>query len=125
MEHRSAGDELETGLRPWGSWHVIDASQGYKVKRIHVMPGKRLSYQIHAHRSEHWVVLYGVATAIIDDVSHVIGPGHSIDVPLGCRHRLCNNGTEELVIIEVQRGGYTGEDDIVRLDDDYGRGLGD
>ena len=111
--------------RPWGSWHVIDVGQGYKVKRIHVTPGQRLSYQLHAHRSEHWVVLYGVATCVIDDVTNVIGPGHSIDVPLGARHRLCNNGTEELVIIEVQRGGYTGEDDIVRLDDDYGRSVDD
>ena len=114
--------EQESEQRPWGGWHVIDVGQGYKVKRIHVTPGQRLSYQLHAHRSEHWVVLYGVATCVIDDVTHVIGPGHSIDVPLGARHRLCNNGTEELVIIEVQRGGYTGEDDIVRLDDDYGRG---
>ena len=114
--------QIESETRPWGSWHVIDVGQGYKVKRIHVTPGQRLSYQLHAHRSEHWVVLYGVATCVIDDETHVIGPGHSIDVPLGARHRLCNNGAEELVIIEVQRGGYTGEDDIVRLDDDYGRG---
>ena len=114
--------QIESETRPWGSWHVIDVGQGYKVKRIHVTPGQRLSYQLHAHRSEHWVVLYGVATCVIDDETHVIGPGHSIDVPLGARHRLCNNGAEELVIIEVQRGGYTGEDDIVRIDDDYGRG---
>jgi mannose-6-phosphate isomerase len=121
MEKQMTTVELETGERPWGSWHVIDVGQGYKVKRIHVTPGQRLSYQLHAHRSEHWVVLYGVATCVIDDVTTFIGPGHSIDVPLGARHRLGNNGTEELVIIEVQRGGYTGEDDIVRLDDDYGR----
>jgi mannose-6-phosphate isomerase len=122
MEKRPSMVELASETRPWGSWHVIDVGQGYKVKRIHVMPGQRLSYQLHAHRSEHWVVLYGVATCIIDDTTHVIGPGHSVDVHLGAKHRLCNNGTEELVVIEVQRGGYTGEDDIVRLDDDYGRG---
>ena len=114
--------QLQSETRPWGSWHVIDVGQGYKVKRIHVTPGQRLSYQLHAHRSEHWVVLYGVATCVIDDETQVIGPGHSIDVPLGARHRLWNDGSEELVIIEVQRGGYTGEDDIVRIDDDYGRG---
>jgi mannose-6-phosphate isomerase len=113
--------EMESCTRPWGSWHVLDVGAGYKVKRIHVAPGQRLSYQLHAHRSEHWVVLFGVATCIIDDETKVIGPGHSIDVSLGAKHRLVNNGSEDLVIIEVQRGGYTGEDDIVRLDDDYGR----
>jgi mannose-6-phosphate isomerase len=112
---------LESEERPWGSWHVIDVSEGYKVKRIHVDPGARLSYQSHGHRSEHWVVLTGTATAIIDEVEVEAGPGQSIDVPQGAKHRLCNNGPDELVIIEVQRGDYTGEDDIVRYQDDYGR----
>ena len=121
MTESSTTRTMQSAERPWGSWHVLDVGQGYKVKRIHVAPGQRLSYQLHAHRSEHWVVLYGVATCVIDDEVKVIGPGHSIDVALGARHRLVNNGSEDLVIIEVQRGGYTGEDDIVRLDDDYGR----
>ena len=111
----------ESEDRPWGSWHVIDVSNGYKVKRIHVNPGARLSYQTHEHRSEHWVVVFGVATCTIDDTVRVAGPGNSIDVPPGAKHRLANEGTEELVIVEVQHGGYTGEDDIVRLEDDYGR----
>src|SRR5512144_2167238 len=107
--------------RPWGSWHVIDVAHGYKVKRIHVKPGCRLSYQTHDHRSEHWVVVFGIATCIVDGETIVAGPGNSIDVPQGAKHRLCNESSEELVIIEVQRGSYTGEDDIQRYEDDYGR----
>ncbi len=112
---------LESEERPWGSWHVIDVAPGYKIKRIHVNPGCRMSYQTHEHRSEHWVVISGVATCLIDDEQVEVGPGHSIDVPLGARHRLANYGAEELLVVEVQHGGYTGEDDIVRLEDDYGR----
>lgn len=112
---------LDWEARPWGSWHVLDVDDGYKVKRIHVNPGARLSSQSHGRRSEHWVVLRGTATAIIDDAETTAHAGESINVPLGARHRLINNGEDELIIIEVQRGGYTGEDDIVRYQDDYGR----
>ncbi|WP_114424548.1 phosphomannose isomerase type II C-terminal cupin domain [Nocardioides houyundeii] len=112
---------LDSEERPWGSWHVIDDGQGYKVKRIHVNPGQRLSYQTHAHRSEHWVVIFGMATCVIDGETIVAGPGHSVDVPTGAAHRITNMHSEELVIIEVQHGNYTGEDDICRLEDDYGR----
>ena len=112
---------LDWEERPWGFWHVLDVDHGYKVKRIHVRPGCRLSYQTHEHRSEHWVVLSGTARAVIDGVEVVAEAGESIDVPLGALHRLVNAADEELVIIEVQRGSYTGEDDIVRHDDDYGR----
>jgi mannose-6-phosphate isomerase len=110
--------------RPWGCWEVIDVEDGYKVKRIEVSPGCRLSYQTHEHRSEHWVVVRGRATCVIDGRIVEAEPGHSVDVPLGAKHRLINEGPEPLVIIEVQRGAYTGEDDIVRLEDDYGRGDG-
>lgn len=112
---------LESEERPWGSWHVIDVNAGYKIKRIHVDPGRRLSLQMHQHRSEHWVVIFGIATASIDGVTVTAGPGDSIDVPKGAVHRLANEGTQELVVVEVQHGGYTGEDDIVRLEDDFGR----
>ena len=112
---------LDSEERPWGSWHVIDVAHGYKVKRIHVKPGCRLSYQTHEHRSEHWVVVFGIATCIIDGETTIAGPGHTVDVPQGAKHRLCNDTNEELVIIEVQRGAYTGEDDITRLEDDFGR----
>jgi mannose-6-phosphate isomerase len=112
---------LDSAERPWGSWHVIDDGQGYKVKRIHVLPGQRLSYQTHKHRSEHWVVIYGMATCVIDGETIVAGPGESVDVPTGAAHRITNQHAEELIIIEVQRGAYTGEDDIARIEDDYGR----
>lgn len=112
---------IDSEDRPWGAWHVIDVDKGYKVKRIHVKPGCRLSYQTHDHRSEHWVVIYGLATCTIDGETTRIGPGESISVPQGCKHRLSNEASEELVIIEVQRGSYTGEDDICRIEDDYGR----
>jgi mannose-6-phosphate isomerase len=112
---------LESEQRPWGSWHVIDVADGYKIKRIHVNPGARLSLQSHEHRSEHWVVIQGEATCEINGVESVVIHDESIDVPLGARHRLGNQGAEELVIVEVQLGRYTGEDDICRYEDDYGR----
>lgn len=112
---------LESENRPWGAWHVIDVNHGYKIKRIHVNPHSRLSYQTHDHRSEHWVVVFGVATCTIDGETFTAGPGESVDVPQGAKHRLANEADQELVIVEVQHGGYTGEDDIVRYEDDYGR----
>ena len=112
---------LDSEERPWGSWHVIDVNDGYKIKRIHVKPGCRLSLQTHKHRSEHWVVIEGVATATVDERVSRVHAGESIDVAQGARHRLANEGDDELVIVEVQLGSYTGEDDIERLQDDYGR----
>ena len=104
-----------------GLVQVIDVNDGYKIKRIHVDPGRRLSYQTHEHRSEHWVVVEGTATCTINDEIVIAGPGASVDVAQGAKHRLANEGDVELVIVEVQRGAYTGEDDITRLEDDYGR----
>ena len=121
MTSNAARAGLESETRPWGSWHVIDVEHGFKIKRIHVNAGARLSYQTHQHRSEHWVVVFGIATCTIDDETIIAGPGESVDVPQGAKHRLANDGEEELVIVEVQRGSYTGEDDIVRIEDDYGR----
>ena len=113
--------EQESQERPWGSWHVIDVGDGYKVKRISVHPGCRLSYQSHQHRSEHWVVICGVATCTIDGDVRTARAGESVDVAVGSKHRLANDGDEPLMIVEVQRGDYTGEDDITRFEDDYGR----
>jgi mannose-6-phosphate isomerase len=107
--------------RPWGSWHVVDEDAGYKIKRLHVKAGCRLSLQSHRHRSEHWVVVYGVALCHVDGKVFPAAPGDSVDVPVGAWHRLENPGSEPLLIVEVQRGRYTGEDDIVRHEDDYGR----
>ena len=111
----------ESEERPWGSWHVLDEGDGFKVKRIVVTPGSRLSYQTHEHRAEHWVVVAGTATCTVDGETVVAGPGEYVDIKLGQPHRIGNQGDETLVIIEVQRGAYTGEDDIKRLEDDYDR----
>jgi mannose-6-phosphate isomerase len=107
--------------RPWGTFQVLDEDDTYKVKRITVDPGQRLSYQLHHRRAEHWVIVGGDARVTLDDVMHDLGPGRSIDIPRGSRHRIENPGTEVLTFIEVQQGDYFGEDDIVRFDDDYGR----
>ena len=112
---------MDSEQRPWGSWHVIDEGDGYKVKRIHVTAGQRLSYQTHEHRSEHWVVISGTATCVVNGETVVARSGQSVDIAQGAAHRITNAHDEELVIIEVQRGDYTGEDDICRLEDDYGR----
>jgi mannose-6-phosphate isomerase-like protein (cupin superfamily) len=115
---------MESEQRPWGAWHVLDEGPGYKVKRIEVRPGERLSYQTHEHRAEHWAVVQGTATCTLDGEMVEIKTGGSIDVGIGVPHRIANLHDEDLVVIEVQRGDYTGEDDIVRYDDDYGRGAG-
>ncbi len=111
----------ESDVRPWGSWEVLDEGLGYKVKRLVVKPRQRLSYQTHAYRAEHWVVVSGRATCVLDGVVRHARPGDYVDVPVGAAHRIMNEQDEPLVVIEVQRGLYTGEDDIVRLEDDYGR----
>ena len=107
--------------RPWGSWHILDEGEGYKVKRIVVSSGSRLSLQKHEFRAEHWFVVSGTATCTIGEDTVVLAPGDATDIAIGQAHRIANQGDETLVIIEVQRGSYTGEDDIVRLEDDYGR----
>jgi mannose-6-phosphate isomerase len=107
--------------RPWGTFTVLDEGDGFKVKRIEVLPGKRLSYQKHAQRAEHWVVVQGTAKVTLDDEVINVPAGESIDIGVGSAHRVENAGAEVLVFIEVQRGGYLGEDDIVRLQDDFGR----
>jgi len=107
--------------RPWGTFTVLDEGSDFKVKRIEVLPGKRLSYQKHAQRAEHWVVVSGTAKVTLDDREVIVKDGESIDIAIGSAHRVENPGSEPLVFIEVQRGSYLGEDDIVRLSDDFGR----
>ena len=107
--------------RPWGNFTVLDEADGFKVKRIEVLPGKRLSYQKHAQRAEHWLVVKGTAVVTLDDREVIVAAGQAIDIAVGAAHRVENRGAETLVFIEVQRGGYLGEDDIVRLQDDFGR----
>lgn len=107
--------------RPWGTFTVLDEGPDFKVKRIEVLPGKRLSYQKHSQRSEHWVVVQGTAKVTINDCDTMVGPGQAIDIAIGTAHRVENPGDKSLIFIEVQRGSYLGEDDIVRLQDDFGR----
>jgi mannose-6-phosphate isomerase len=113
----------DSDTRPWGGWVILDEGDGFKVKRIKVNAHSRLSYQTHEHRAEHWAIISGKATCVVDGEIIVVGPGQSIDVEIGQAHRITNQQDEPLVLIEVQMGLYTGEDDIVRLEDDYGRAL--
>jgi mannose-1-phosphate guanylyltransferase/mannose-6-phosphate isomerase len=110
-----------TAHRPWGTYTVLEEGPGYKIKRIVVKPGGSLSMQMHHHRSEHWVVISGTAQVVNGERELAIHPDQSTFIPAGHKHRLSNPGAEDLVIIEVQAGGYLGEDDIVRFDDVYGR----
>jgi mannose-6-phosphate isomerase-like protein (cupin superfamily) len=107
--------------RPWGTFTVLDEGEGFKVKRIEVYPGKRLSYQKHSQRAEHWVVVKGTAKVTLDDRDILLEAGEAIDIRIGSAHRVENPGEQTLIFIEVQRGSYLGEDDIVRLQDDFGR----
>lgn len=107
--------------RPWGTYNVLEDADTHKVKNITVLPGHRLSYQRHFKRAEHWFVVAGVATVVLDGEEHRIRPGQYIDIPLQAWHRVENREQEPLVFVEVQHGSYFGEDDIERQSDDYGR----
>jgi mannose-1-phosphate guanylyltransferase/mannose-6-phosphate isomerase len=111
----------QTVYRPWGSYTVLEERANFKIKRIVVNPGAKLSMQMHKHRSEHWVVVSGVATISNNDIEYILQENQSTYIPQTHRHRLANNSSEPLSIIEVQCGEYVGEDDIVRFDDHYGR----
>ena len=115
---------MERDERPWGYYQVVDEGPGFKVKRICVRPGQRLSYQRHALRSEHWFVVSGHGTVTLDDRASDVAPGATVDIPAGTAHRASCAGEEDLVFIEVQTGAYFGEDDIERIHDDYGREAG-
>ncbi|SHK74974.1 mannose-1-phosphate guanylyltransferase [Fibrobacter intestinalis] len=114
-------DVPQTVSRPWGTYSVLDDNERYKIKRIVVKPGKRLSLQKHLHRSEHWVVVSGTATCTVGDKTFYVRSNESTYIPMGELHRLQNEGKLPLVIVEVQVGEYTGEDDIIRLQDDFKR----
>ena len=107
--------------RPWGWYDVIDEGDRYKVKSIEVKPGQKLSLQKHHHRAEHWVVVSGTAMIECDGKEKLLTENESTYIPVGSVHRLSNPGKMPLRIIEVQSGSYVGEDDIVRLEDVYGR----
>ena len=123
LKQRGAPEHLEhrTVHRPWGAYTVMEEGRGYKVKRIEVAPGKRLSLQLHHQRSEHWVVIAGTARVTRGEEVYELQAGMSTGIPQETPHRLENPGRVPLEIIEIQNGPYLGEDDIVRLQDDFGR----
>ena len=108
-------------IKPWGSYETIQEADTFKVKRIEVNPGQRLSYQYHNRRSEVWIIIQGEGTVLLNDNKINYSKGDTIEIPQGVKHRIENNGSEKTIFIEVQTGTYFGEDDIVRFEDDYNR----
>ena len=111
------GDEV----RPWGRFETLSESGSHKVKRIYVNPGSRLSYQRHEKRAEHWFIVQGDARITLNGDIFEMGAGDSIDIEIGELHRIENIGTTDVIFVEVQTGTYFGEDDIERIEDDFGR----
>jgi len=111
----------ENETRPWGHYQVIDEQPTHKIKRIWVTPGQQLSYQRHKFRAEHWFFISGDGLAIVDGHETTVSAGSTVDIAIQQLHRIRNTGTEELIFIEVQTGTYFGEDDIERVEDDFGR----
>ncbi|MDB5474366.1 MAG: mannose-phosphate guanylyltransferase/mannose-6-phosphate isomerase [Devosia sp.] len=111
----------KTAYRPWGGYASVLSGERFQVKRLFVKPGKKLSLQKHHHRAEHWIVVRGTAEVTVDGKITVLSENQSIYLPLGCTHRLANPGKIELELIEVQTGSYLGEDDIIRIEDEFGR----
>jgi mannose-6-phosphate isomerase len=115
---------LESETRPWGSFATLEEGPGYKVKRLVVLPGQRLSLQKHRRRAEHWTVVAGTATVLHGSCELVLRPRQCVVIRKGAWHRITNRGRVPVVVIEVQHGDYLGEDDIIRKQDDYGRAAG-
>jgi mannose-6-phosphate isomerase len=107
--------------RPWGRYEILQESSVHKVKCIYVNPGARLSYQRHQKRAEHWFIVSGTATVVLDGKTFTRQPGETVDVAIGELHRIGNTGVKELIFIEIQTGTYFGEDDIERIEDDFAR----
>ena len=112
---------LEKSDRPGGRYEVLQESQTHKVKCIWVTPGQRLSYQRHAKRAEHWFIVKGTGQVTINGEIKEVGPGQTVEFGIGVLHRIANTGSEEIIFVEVQTGTYFGEDDIERIEDDFGR----
>ncbi len=108
-------------IRPWGEFHVLSEEKNFKIKKIIINPGQRLSYQFHNKRSELWIIIKGSLSVILDDKEHLLSENETIYIPQGAKHRAQNLSNNDVHFIEVQTGSYFGEDDIVRLEDDYKR----
>ena len=116
------GQSHKKVYRPWGNYLSVVENNRWQVKLIEVTPGGKLSLQMHHHRSEHWIVVSGTARVEVDNKLEILFENQSTYIPLGKKHRLSNPGKIPLILIEVQSGSYVGEDDIVRFEDQYGRG---
>ncbi len=114
-------DLANNEYRPWGYYSVLRDEAGFKVKKIVVYPGRRLSLQRHRRRAEHWFIVEGEALVVLDGMDHALRAGAAIDILRGSAHRIQNTGQKNLAFIEIQTGDYFGEDDIERLEDDFGR----
>lgn len=114
-------ETVERSTRPWGWYETVSEVPGSKIKRIRVLPGQQISLQKHTQRAEHWVVTLGVARITLDARSFDLNVGQHCDIAVGQVHRISNPTLEPVEVVEVQFGSYLGEDDIVRLQDDYGR----
>ncbi len=112
---------MSQSTRPWGRYEILQESDSHKVKCIWVTPGKRLSYQRHQKRAEHWFIVAGSARITLNGVVSELKAGQTVDIGIGDLHRIENIGNDDLVFIEVQSGSYFGEDDIERIEDDFGR----
>lgn len=112
---------MEYDIRPWGEYWVLEDAPTHKVKKILVKPQGRLSLQYHKHRAEVWTIITGKATVTLNDEVKDYLPGEVVRIPRGANHRIANYGEDDLYFIEVQYGDYFGEDDIVRIEDDYNR----
>lgn len=121
MTEHLGGNPVASDDRPWGTWEVLLDEPYCKVKRIRVKSGHRTSYQKHNHREEIWTVVQGTATVTLNGNMIKVNVGETLNVGQSLPHRIGNEGPEELVFIEIQRGTYFGEDDIIRIQDDYGR----
>ena len=113
--------DAQEDRRPWGYYEVLSDRPDHKVKRMTVHPGQRLSLQRHKYRAEHWFIVKGRAVVTLNGADWPLESGGAVDIPAGSAHRVKNAGAENLVFVEIQTGGYFGEDDIERLEDDYGR----
>ena len=120
-DRRPEADVHRRVHRPWGSYDVLDAGDGFQVKRLTISPGASVSFQFHHHRAEHWIVVRGTAKVTKGDEVILLKENESISIPQGMKHRLENPGTTPLEVIEAQMGEYLGEDDIIRLEDNYNR----
>jgi mannose-6-phosphate isomerase len=112
---------IEVGERPWGKYFVVFLEEFYKIKKVLVYPDKRLSLQYHKFRQEHWLILTGKAKITVNDKEIILNAGESIDIDKQAIHRIQNISDVDLIFIEIQTGTYLGEDDIVRLEDDFNR----